>query len=121
MSAHNLPPAAKLTTEQKIIAVAKARAKHDGYFTLMNGLKHDIATFPPKYLIEVGPFPPYATSLDAMAEAESAWIGNDHSRSVEYRLALTEVVHRLGQPHLPVERATAADRFEAFGKTLNLW
>ena len=69
--------------------------------------------------IELGPLealPDYASSLDAMHEAEKVLTATQWPRYVTCLCGLTRDRNGEGLTH-----TTAAQRFEAFGKTLNLW
>lgn len=86
-----------MTTEAKRIAIAKAC-----------GWAH----------ADVEPFahPDYLNDLNAMHEAEKVAIRGH--RDMEYRETLERVCN---EGYAAIVHATAAQRAEAFGRTLNLW
>ena len=65
--------------------------------------------------------PDYLNDLNAMHEAEEVMIGKNRSFKARYRKALIATADYSVDNQQPYWRATAAQRAEAFLKTLNKW
>lgn len=100
----------QLTNEQKRIKIAEAcgwTQHSDGYWSHL--------TLTPRGSVSASALPDYLNDLNAMHEAERVL---DGSQIDEYKHRLKIVVtdkERISQC------ATATQRAEAFGRTLNLW
>jgi len=109
-----------MTEEQQRIAIAEAcgwtKCEHFASINLSKGIPP--ANNPPKYgTYENGTaqLPDYPNNLNAMHEAERTM--GDPQLWAEYQSYLSDVMGHLGW----IYHATAAQRAEAFLKTLNLW
>ena len=105
-----------MTPEQQRIAIAVACGYKDvairlteGTIKVMTGFKN----FP--FDEEV---PDYLNDLNAMHEAEKIL---NHVKAAEYARMLTSTAWQSEQPVFAPMTATAAQRAEAFLRTLNLW
>jgi hypothetical protein len=108
-----------MTPEKQRIEIAKACGWQWARLVHQEGLADDFIGFPPN-TVTVGTneryLPDYLNDLNAMHEAEKKLIGS--RQKVTY---LDELMKILGYPTFDSVHATAAQRAEAFLKTLNLW
>lgn len=79
----------------------------------------------PDAVFQLAKIPDYLNDLNGMFSAEE-WINEDSNRGYQYDMALCKVVKAyegINEPcnHLRLYHATAAQRAEAFLRTLNLW
>ncbi len=101
-----------MTTEEKRIKIAESRGVFAPKSCLINGLNS---------------VPDYFNDLNAMHSAEGQWIESARSeyerneRAVILEIAIVRVMMSDRKVIPPSYRATAAQRAEAFGRTLNLW
>lgn len=110
------PTLPEMTPEQKRIAIAKAcgwtDCEHIESLGLCKGIHKNVRD---QYDSGHSELPDYLNDLNAMHKAEATM--GDPQLWMEYEDNLAKVMNHVGW----IWHATAAQRAEAFGKTLNLW
>jgi len=103
-----------MTPEQQRIAIAKAcgwKINNLANLSTLGGLDCNDGVYPPDYL----------NDLNAMAEAESTLDGPDISDPDSLRFRYSHFIYLVVPMEQQPFRANAAQRAEAFLRTLNLW
>jgi len=106
----------QLTNEQKRIKIAEAcgwTQHSDGYWSNL--------TLTPRGSVSASALPDYLNDLNAMHEAEKMLTEEQKHKYLDYLSTFTEGRRDEDYVWWDTVFATASQRAEAFGRTLNLW